>query len=109
MEGLEGPTLASTPHSSPPHDLDPADSTPVGSPDHPEIHALPSDDDHDHDHHQEPELEPEPEQEQDQSGGPGVLTDDLKLKIIKQARQPFFFLSLSTLSYYETACWTLNP
>ena len=110
MEGLEveGPASASAAQTGPPesHDLDLDYSSPVGSPDHeqhhhhddvlPEIHALPSDDDHDHDHDPdhdhglEHEHEHEHEQEQEQvqgpPGGPAVLTDDLKHKIIKQAR-----------------------
>lgn len=83
MEGQEGPTSAPSAPSgppSPPHDLGP-DSTPVGSPDHdhalPEIHAVPSDDEHDREDH---------EHGLDQSGGAGVLTEDLKHKIIRQAR-----------------------
>lgn len=100
MEGLEveGPASASAAHTGPPesHDLDLDYSSPVGSPDHehhhhdvlPEIHALPSDDDHDHDpdHDHGPEHEQEQEQVQGPPGGPAVLTDDLKHKIIKQAR-----------------------
>ncbi|KAM4101188.1 hypothetical protein ACB094_05G124700 [Castanea mollissima] len=117
MEGLEveGPASASAAHTGPPesqdldHDLDLDYSSPVGSPDHehhhhhhdvlPEIHALPSDDDHDHDHDPDPDPDhgPEHEQEQEQEqeqvqgppGGPAVLTDDLKHKIIKQAEYYF--------------------
>lgn len=105
MEGQEGPTSAITapaPSSppSPPHDLGP-DSTPVGSPDHdhalPEIHAVPSDDEHDHEDHEHGVV-------LDQSAGAGVLTEDLKNKIIKQART-----CLSTLSYYKLVeFWTLG-
>lgn len=88
MEGVEGPPSATAPHSgppSPPQDLD-HDFTPVGSPGHDheyddhalhEIHALPSDEDHEH--------VQELDQGQDHSGGTGVLTDELKHKIIKQA------------------------
>ncbi|KAK7837479.1 hypothetical protein CFP56_021199 [Quercus suber] len=98
MEGFEVEGPASATHTGPPesHDLDLDYSSPVGSPDHehhhhdvlPEIHALPSDDDHDPDPDHGPEHEHEQEQEQVQGppGGPAVLTDDLKHKIIKQAR-----------------------
>ncbi|XP_059437170.1 la-related protein 6A [Corylus avellana] len=100
MEDQEGPTSAITapaPSSppSPPHDLGP-DSTPVGSPDHdhalPEIHAVPSDDEHDHEDH-------EHGVGLDQSAGAGVLTEDLKNKIIKQVEYYFSDENLPTDKY----------
>lgn len=50
---------------------------------------MPSDDEHDHEDH-------EHGVGLDQSAGAGVLTEDLKNKIIRQART-----CLSTLSYYK--------
>lgn len=77
MEGEEGPADAAivavavaTADSTPPSPPNDSDVSPVGSPDHgasSEILRLPSDDD------------------PDQSAG-GALTEDLKQKIIKQAR-----------------------
>lgn len=81
-------TTGPTPHS-PPHD--PLDFVPVGSPDE-EIPSPPSEEDHDLDHDQGHDDGHEHRQDQDQDqnleipSATGVLTDDLKNKIIKQVR-----------------------
>lgn len=91
MEGEEGSTdaaivaVAIASDSTPPND---SDVSPVGSPDHTsaEIQPLPSDDD--------------PEQSAVTAGG---LSEDLKQKIIKQARSPP--LSLLSFSMWYVYYW----
>ncbi|EOY27723.1 Translation initiation factor eIF-2B subunit delta, putative isoform 7 [Theobroma cacao] len=93
MDSHVGPTTATatatagpTPNS-PPRDL--LDFIPVGSPEE-EITSPPSEEDHDHDHDRDHYHYHEHGQDQDQnqshdnSSATGVLTEDLKNKIIKQ-------------------------
>lgn len=102
MDLEEGPTVAAAAvglGSSPPtHDLE---STPIGSPEDmvPSYFPPPSDDGHENDLGQDSKHEDDRDHDHGhdkdhdyQSTGPGVvLTDDLKSKIIKQAREPAIF------------------
>ncbi|GLT59841.1 hypothetical protein SLA2020_326380 [Shorea laevis] len=82
--------FAATDMPNPPHG--PPDFIPVGSPEDtfPEILSPPSDEDHDHDHDQDQE---------NSTSGAGVLTDDLKHKIIKQVEYYFSDENLPTDKY----------
>ncbi|XVF40151.1 hypothetical protein PTKIN_Ptkin01aG0088200 [Pterospermum kingtungense] len=91
-----GPTSLSPPH-------DPLDVVPVGSPDE-EIPSPPSEEDHDHDHDHDQGHDDDHEHRQDQdqdqnheiSSATGVLSDDLKNKIIKQVEYYFSDENLPT-------------
>ncbi|XVF25484.1 hypothetical protein REPUB_Repub13aG0216300 [Reevesia pubescens] len=95
MDSQVDPTTATvgpTPHS-PPHD--PLDFIPVGSPEE-EIPSPPSEEeDHDHDHGQDQDQN----QNHENSSETGVLTDDLKNKIIKQVEYYFSDENLPTDKY----------
>ncbi|XVE88370.1 hypothetical protein DITRI_Ditri19aG0064300 [Diplodiscus trichospermus] len=99
MDSHVEPTTATavpTPHS-PPHD--PFDFTPVGSTEE-EILSPPSDEDHDHDQGQGNDHEHGQDLDQnlnhENSSATGVLTDDLKNKIIKQVEYYFSDENLPT-------------
>ncbi|EOY27718.1 Translation initiation factor eIF-2B subunit delta, putative isoform 2 [Theobroma cacao] len=108
MDSHVGPTTATatatagpTPNS-PPRDL--LDFIPVGSPEE-EITSPPSEEDHDHDHDRDHYHYHEHGQDQDQnqshdnSSATGVLTEDLKNKIIKQVEYYFSDVNLPTDKY----------
>lgn len=94
------------PTASPPPLGDPVSGPdPAAGPDdvaEPEIHALISDEehdhhhDHDHDHDEDHDHEHDhhdEDQDRDHVAETAVSLDDLKLKIIKQVKHLFFFLS----------------
>ncbi|XVF27340.1 hypothetical protein REPUB_Repub14bG0098800 [Reevesia pubescens] len=100
MERHVEPTTATagpTPHS-PPHDDPPLDFIPVGSPEE-EIPSPPSEEDHDHDDVHDHGQDQDKNQNQENSSETGVLTDDLKKKIIKQVEYYFSDANLPTDRY----------
>lgn len=80
----DGPGPNTNPNPSPPpHDdrgSDPADEAAE-----PEIHSPVSDEDQDHDHEQDQDHDPDHDHDHVHAAETGVSTDDLKLRIIKQA------------------------
>ncbi|XWS12373.1 hypothetical protein CRYUN_Cryun37aG0084300 [Craigia yunnanensis] len=97
MDSHVEPTTATagpTPHSLPYHHLD---FVPVGSPEE-EIPSPPSEEDHDHDqgHDNDHEHGQDQDQNHENSSTTGVVTDDLKNKIIKQVEYYFSDENLPT-------------
>ncbi|XP_022715557.1 la-related protein 6A-like isoform X1 [Durio zibethinus] len=99
-------TAGATPHSPP---LDPLDFIPVGSleeeipsPLSEEYHDHDHDHDHGHDHEHEQGQDHDQNQNHENSSATGVLTDDLKIKIIKQVEYYFSDENLLMDKYMKT-------